>query len=109
VFNGRHLRPSVGRLAMLTDPRGAAFYVMNGAMESTRTSFAPMRTSHCHWNELAADDQAVEVASYNNPLLLGKSDAMLVLEHPASSSPASTDHSPARGKTQLRHIPHNRP
>ena len=48
--------PGVGRFALMADPQGVAFYVMRGAMEGTSTAFAPGRTGHCHWNELATTD-----------------------------------------------------
>jgi predicted enzyme related to lactoylglutathione lyase len=56
--------PGVGRLAMVADPQGVVFYVMRGSIEGTSTSFAPTRTGHCHWNELASSDQAAALAFY---------------------------------------------
>jgi predicted enzyme related to lactoylglutathione lyase len=68
--------PGVGRLAMLTDPQGVAFYVMRGAIDGTSTSFAPTRAGHCHWNELATNDQAAALAFYEARFGWQKGDAM---------------------------------
>ena len=45
----------VGRIAMLTDPAGAAFYVMRGASDASSNAFAKYapRDGHAAWNELA--------------------------------------------------------
>lgn len=51
--------PGVGRMAMVTDPQGAPFYVMKGSVEDGEsTSFAADRPieGHCAWNELATAD-----------------------------------------------------
>jgi predicted enzyme related to lactoylglutathione lyase len=50
--------PGVGRLAMASDPQGAPFYVMRGAVEDgTSTAFAVEADGHCEWNELSTTDQ----------------------------------------------------
>lgn len=51
--------PNVGRIAMVTDPQGAPFYVMKPAMEGTSLAFAydVPREGHCAWNELVTSDQ----------------------------------------------------
>lgn len=46
--------PEVGRIAMVTDPHGAPFYVMRGASDRESTSYAPDVVGHCAWNELGA-------------------------------------------------------
>lgn len=46
----------VGRIAMLSDPSGAPFYVMRGASDGTSDAFAPGKVGHCAWNELVAGD-----------------------------------------------------
>lgn len=47
-----------GRLAMASDPQGAPFYVMRGAIEDgTSTAFAAEQVGHCEWNELWTPDQ----------------------------------------------------
>lgn len=68
--------PGVGRLAMLTDPQGVAFYVMRSAMEGTSVSFASTRSGHCHWNELATDDSTAALAFYSGRFGWAKGDAM---------------------------------
>jgi predicted enzyme related to lactoylglutathione lyase len=68
--------PGVGRFAMLADPQGVVFYVMRGAMEGTSTSFAPTKSGHCHWNELATGDQKAALAFYTQLFGWEKGDAM---------------------------------
>ncbi|MGO4570361.1 VOC family protein [Microvirga sp. 2TAF3] len=68
--------PGVGRFAMVSDPQGVAFYVMRGAMEGTSTSFAQAKPGHCHWNELATNDQGAALAFYTGLLGWEKGDAM---------------------------------
>lgn len=50
--------PNVGRMAMLTDPEGAPFYVMRGNSDEDSTAFKPGEDTYGHivWNELAAGD-----------------------------------------------------
>ena len=68
--------PGVGRFALMADPQGVPFYVMRGAMEGTSTSFAPGRTGHCHWNELATGDQEAALAFYTGHFGWQRGDAM---------------------------------
>jgi predicted enzyme related to lactoylglutathione lyase len=68
--------PGVGRLAMLANPQGAMFYVMRGAIEGTSTSFAPTKTGHCHWNELATSDPGAALTFYRKRFGWETSDAM---------------------------------
>ncbi len=52
--------PNVGRIALVTDPQGAHFYVMKPAMsDGTSLAFAydMPRVGHCAWNELVTSDQ----------------------------------------------------
>jgi predicted enzyme related to lactoylglutathione lyase len=63
--------PGVGRFAMLTDPQGAAFYVMTptpppgqAAMTSHAFSYDRPRVGHCAWNELATSDPAAALRFY---------------------------------------------
>lgn len=60
--------PMAGRIAMVADPGGAAFYIMTptpppGGGESTCFSAEP-NPGHCGWNELMAADAAREVLFY---------------------------------------------
>jgi len=51
--------PNVGRIAMMTDPQGAPFYVMkpSGEGESLAFAYDQPRAGHCAWNELVTSDQ----------------------------------------------------
>jgi len=76
----RHVPPTdilgVGRFALMADPQGVPFYVMRGMMEGTSTSFAPGKTGHCHWNELATTDQEAALAFYTRHFGWQRGDAM---------------------------------
>lgn len=50
--------PHVGRIALLSDPQGATFYVMRSAIEEPSQAFAAdrPRPGHCAWNELSTSD-----------------------------------------------------
>ncbi len=48
--------PHVGRIAMLSDPQGAPFYVMRGASDQTSGACNPDRAGHGAWHELHAAD-----------------------------------------------------
>jgi uncharacterized protein len=57
--------PGIGRFAMVSDPQGAAFYVMkpvppNDNPDMSSNAFAAERPmdGHCAWNELATSDPA---------------------------------------------------
>ncbi len=56
----------VGRMAMVSDPQGAPFYVMKGASDETSHSFASEtpKVGHCAWNELSTTDTAAAVDFY---------------------------------------------
>ena len=70
---GKILMPAMdvemaGRVALVSDPGGAAFYVMTptpppGGGQSTAFSAMP-NPGHCGWNELVADDAAREIGFY---------------------------------------------
>ena len=72
---GKTLMPArdvaeAGRVAMVADCCGAAFYVMTpnpppGGGESTAFSAMP-NPGHCGWNELVADDAAKAIAFYTD-------------------------------------------
>lgn len=48
--------PNVGRMAMVSDPQGAPFYVMRGASDERSTACDPDRAGHAAWHELHAAD-----------------------------------------------------
>lgn len=60
--------PMVGRIAMVTDPQGAPFYVMKPMGEGKSLAFADdcPRVGHCAWNELATSDQAAAWRFYGD-------------------------------------------
>ena len=53
--------PGVGRIAMVTDPQGAPFYVMNplppeGKPDAVSDVFSVDQPQHVRWNELTTSD-----------------------------------------------------
>ncbi|MDT8405065.1 VOC family protein [Sulfuriflexus sp.] len=58
--------PDVGRIAMVTDPLGTPFYVMQGVSNETSLAFASdkPRVGHCAWNELITPDPETAKAFY---------------------------------------------
>ena len=56
--------PDVGRMAMLTDPQGAAFYVMRGTSDDESTACNPDLPGHGAWHELHATDGPKATAFY---------------------------------------------
>lgn len=58
----------IGRMAMVTDPQGVAFYVMRGASDLASHSFAgeTPKIGHCAWNDLATTDQPAAMAFYTS-------------------------------------------
>jgi uncharacterized protein len=64
-----HDMPGVGRMAMLTDPQGAALYVMAptppaGDPDAQSDAFSYMQTGHMTWNELITSDPAAAMDLY---------------------------------------------
>lgn len=61
--------PGVGRMAMIADPQGATFYIMNptppepGAKSEV---FDPVKAQHIRWNELWTTDQQAATALYTD-------------------------------------------
>ena len=61
--------PGVGRMAMVADPQGATFYIMNptppaDAPDARSDVFDPVKPQHFRWNELWTTDQPAAVALY---------------------------------------------
>lgn len=59
----------VGRMAMLADPQGAAFYLMDpvpppGQPDAVSDVFKPGGIGHCQWNELQTPDEPASTAFY---------------------------------------------
>lgn len=63
-----HEVPGVGPFAMLQDPEGAPFYVIEDRSGQTSEAFAAHepRMGHCAWNELMADDPDAAKSFYGD-------------------------------------------
>ncbi len=71
VLMPAHDMPGIGRFAMLSDPQGAAFYVMKPTppandpdKASNAFSYDRPLDGHCAWNELATSDPAAALHFY---------------------------------------------
>ena len=64
---------NVGRIAMVSDPQGAAFYVMRGASDDNSTACDPERAGHGAWHELHASDGTKATEFYTAKFGWGKS------------------------------------
>ncbi len=56
--------PGIGRFALVTDPQGAALYIMAPAGEGESLSYAPGKPGHGGWHELHTTDSAAAVDFY---------------------------------------------
>ena len=56
--------PGVGRMALVADPQGIAFFIMRGASVEDSRAFDTMAMGKCNWNELATPDQVAANAFY---------------------------------------------
>lgn len=70
VHMGPNDMPGVGRMAMVADPWGAAFYLMTPTPpphdpDAKSDVFDYTKPQHVRWNELQTDDQAGAVALYH--------------------------------------------
>jgi uncharacterized protein len=68
--------PDVGRIAMVSDPQGAPFYVMRGASDEDSTACDPDRAGHGAWHELHATDGPQATAFYTATFGWAKSVGM---------------------------------
>jgi len=48
--------PNVGRIARMSDPQGAGFYIMTPSGEGVSKAYAEGIPGHCSWNELRTGD-----------------------------------------------------
>jgi hypothetical protein len=69
VFMPAMTMDGVGRMAMIADPQGAPFYVMDptpppGDPEAESDVFAARKPGHCWWNELETTDEPAATAFY---------------------------------------------
>ncbi|UNU41284.1 VOC family protein [Sphingopyxis sp. YF1] len=72
---------SVGRIAMLSDPQGATFYIMDpippaGAEDMESDVFSVTEAQHVRWNELATSDPDAAIAFYRRHFGWGQDGAM---------------------------------
>jgi predicted enzyme related to lactoylglutathione lyase len=56
--------PGVGRMAMVADPQGNAFYVMRGESDEASTAWQRDGMGKCNWHELSTTDHAAGNAFY---------------------------------------------
>lgn len=68
--------PNVGRMAMITDPQGAPFYVMRGASDDTSSAFSGTTPGHVSWNEYHPNRQADAMEFYGRHFGWTKSGVM---------------------------------
>ncbi|MDP9065360.1 MAG: VOC family protein [Pseudomonadota bacterium] len=68
--------PDVGRIAMITDPQGAALYVMAPKGTGTSRAFSPAEQGHCGWHELHTQGWEAAFEFYSKHLGWRKSDAL---------------------------------
>lgn len=76
----------VGRMAMLADPQGASFYVMDptpppGDPDAQSDVFQSMTPGHCWWNELETTDEPGATAFYTALFGWGAEQTMPMGEH----------------------------
>lgn len=68
--------PGIGRFAMVADPQGVVFYLMQPAGEQPSPAFSPTLDGHCSWNELSTNDQPGALAFYQRLFEWTLGDAM---------------------------------
>lgn len=68
--------PGVGRMAMVADPQGAAFYVMTPNGDTPSPAFSPGVAGHGGWNELHTGDWRAALEFYDDQFGFGKTAAM---------------------------------
>ena len=74
-------QPGVGRLSMVTDPQGAAFYLMDplppeGQPDAKSDVFSVDQPHHVRWNELATSDPDAAIDFYRRHFGWGQEGAM---------------------------------
>ncbi|PRC94265.1 VOC family protein [Solimicrobium silvestre] len=57
--------PNVGRIARMSDPQGAGFYVMTPLGTGKSVAYAEGVPGHCSWNELRTSDGAAGLKFYS--------------------------------------------
>ena len=68
--------PGIGRFATVTDPQGAAFYVMAPIGEGPSRAFEPGTLGHGGWHELHTTDWEAALRFYGEHFGWARTDAM---------------------------------
>src|SRR6476469_7657838 len=73
--------PGVGRVAMVTDPQGAPFYIMTpippaGEPEAKSDVFSPDQPQRVRWNELSTTDQDAAIDFFRRQFGWGQEGSM---------------------------------
>ena len=73
--------PTVGRIAMVTDPQGAPFYIMKpippaGQEDKQSDAFSVDQPQHVRWNELSTSDPDAAIAFYTKHFGWGQEGEM---------------------------------
>ena len=68
--------PGIGRIAMVSDPQGAAFYLMAPIGEGPSPSFMPGQPGHGGWHELHTTDWKAALDFYGQEFGWGQTEAM---------------------------------
>jgi predicted enzyme related to lactoylglutathione lyase len=71
--------PNVGRIALVADPQGAAFYVMKATPPEPKAqsdAFSPTAEQRVGWNELSTSDPVAALDFYTSQFGWEKGDAM---------------------------------
>jgi predicted enzyme related to lactoylglutathione lyase len=73
--------PDIGRVAMVTDPQGAPFYIMKpippaGRENAPSDVFSPDKPQHVRWNELATTDPELAIGFYGRQFGWGQEGDM---------------------------------
>ena len=68
--------PGVGRFAVMGDPGGATFLLLNGSSPEGMDAASPMAKGHVGWHELYSGDFDADLAFYTSQFGWGKGDAM---------------------------------
>ena len=74
--------PNVGRIALVADPQGIAFYLMtprppaDASPDARSTAFSETLPQRCSWNELATDDHKAALPLYEALLGWRSTEAM---------------------------------
>ncbi|WP_120077636.1 VOC family protein [Aurantiacibacter odishensis] len=78
VFMGPDHLEGVGQMAMVADPQGVPFYLMQPEGEGPATSFAKYepQVGHCAWNELVTEDPQAADAFYTGMFGWQRGEAM---------------------------------